>query len=64
MAKTKTLKNKPPEKEQNDTSSSDQQPTNAKDSTASKKEKINWRRMAMLTLRYQTYQIFPARKIL
>jgi hypothetical protein len=39
MAKTKTPKNKPPEKEQNDTSSFDQQPTDAKDSTASKRRK-------------------------
>jgi hypothetical protein len=39
MAKTKTPKNKPPEKEQIDTSSFDQQPTNAKDSTASKRRK-------------------------
>ncbi|HEX6430573.1 MAG TPA: hypothetical protein VF008_22935 [Niastella sp.] len=38
MAKTKTPKNKPPEKEQNDTSSLDQS-TNAKDSTASKRRK-------------------------
>jgi hypothetical protein len=39
MAKTKTAKNKPPEKEQNDTSSFDQQPPNAKDSSASKRRK-------------------------
>jgi hypothetical protein len=39
MAKTKTPKNKPPEKEQNDTSSFDQQSTGAKDSTASKNRK-------------------------
>ena len=39
MPKTKTPKNKPPEKEQNDTSSFDQQPTEAKDSTASKRRK-------------------------
>lgn len=38
MAKTKTLKNKPAEKEQNEPSSFDQQAT-AKDSTASKKRK-------------------------
>jgi hypothetical protein len=39
MPKTKTPKNRPPEKEQNDTSSFDQQPTEAKDSTASKRRK-------------------------
>lgn len=39
MPKTKTPKNKPPVKEQNDTSSFDQQPTDAKDSTASKRRK-------------------------
>ena len=39
MAKTKTPKNKPPEKEQNDTSYFDQQLTDAKDSTASKRRK-------------------------
>jgi hypothetical protein len=39
MAKTKTPKNKPPEKEQADTSSFDQQQTAAKDSTASKRRK-------------------------
>lgn len=39
MAKTKTPKNKRPEKEQNDTSSFDQQSTNAKDSTISKRRK-------------------------
>ena len=38
MSKTKTPKNKRPEKEQNDTSSFDQ-PTDAKDSTASKRRK-------------------------
>jgi hypothetical protein len=39
MAKTKTPKNKPPVKEQNETSSFDQQSTDAKDSTASKRRK-------------------------
>src|SRR5688500_15324068 len=39
MGKTKTPKNKPPEKEPNDTASFDQQPTSAKDSTSSKRRK-------------------------
>ena len=39
MAKTKTVKNKPLEKEQNDISSFDQQPLNTKDSTASIRRK-------------------------
>jgi hypothetical protein len=39
MAKTKTPKNKPAEKEQNDISSFDQQSTDAKDSTISKRRK-------------------------
>lgn len=39
MAKTKTNKNKPPENEQNDNPSAVQQPTNAKDSSASKHRK-------------------------
>ena len=39
MAKTKTPKNKPPEKAQNDTPSFDQQPADAKDSTTSKRRK-------------------------
>lgn len=39
MAKTKTPKNKLPEKGQNEPSSFDQQPANAKDSTASTKRK-------------------------
>ncbi|THU34062.1 hypothetical protein FAM09_23870 [Niastella caeni] len=39
MAKTKTAKNKQPEKEQNEATSFDQQPTSAKDSSAGKRRK-------------------------